>query len=408
MDSLTTAESIWSSTELFGIFANEVQPISDTAQSRVLIPDGLDLETWLCPMDPKDFTLPTYTGFYPRIEKQASIHQFENEENTTLKDSNLNDRSALKNETETTHELQSIIRKPQSKKYDLKQNFEDGLRLNEIKSTTIEPIPISEVKKEPKKTHHKKSHKRTSSELHEKLQIHISGKKYKIWSQDGIFLQISWSEQPQSFMQQTKARIDIYMSLVNSEGAPLSFTLDPARKESTMKIRQFDDKYKVLQLKLERPNIESLFSRNIQLKLGLEESTFNVEFHIPFEMNFLLPNQAELATMTPPKFMKILQNPPLGYFSAVGTSNIVAPDNLQLEQVCNLLATSINCIIVERHPAASSLYGLLCNGIPIVGLVKERQNAKGKKLLSIEIKTGDSKVLEWVNEMVSNFASELI
>ena len=391
-------DSIWAGTDVYDLFNDEIQPIADSAQSRVLIPEGLDLDTWICPMDPNDFMLPSNHSHNSIVQDLIVT-----EEVTKV------DSKAVILDKGTTNELQSIINKPKNRKYDLRQNFEDGLLLRheDIGEPPKSKDKIDNAAKDAMKK--KKKHKRSGSELKEKLQIHITGKKYKIWQNDEMKLEISWPEQPQSFIEKLKVRVELFVSLSNDKGAPILFNMEPLIQDPSIRVVQLYDKYKILVLRLERPNLESLFSKHVGLNLILPEiDRIKIEFDLPMDFNFLLPNQPEMATMTPPKFMKILQNPPLGFFSAVGTSNIVLPDDMKLDQVCNLVANHINCIIVERHFAASSLFGIMSNGVMIVGLVKERQNQKGRKMVSIEIKTGDSKVLEWVIDVLTNFAADLL
>ena len=389
-------DSIWAGTQIFTFFNEEIQPISITAQSRVKLPDGFDLDTWIVPLRSK-----------PELQSLSADIPLQILEVNESGISELEKIEIL--EREQAPELKSIIRKPANRKYELKQDFEDGLKdSNTAPPPSKNPDLSSSNKGKTRPDSRKKAHKRTPSQLKEKILTHMSGKKYRVWSHDGLHLQISWSEQAQSLIQQTKIRLETYLSLLDEKGSPIIFRIEPTETSSSIQVHEFDEKHKILIFRLKRENTDALFSKSVSAALSLPESKMTIQFHLPFDINFLLPNQPELATMTPPKFMKILQTPPLGYFSAVGTSNIVAPEAMDLDQICNSLASAINCIIVERHPEASSLYGLLCNNIPIVGLVKKRLNSKGKKVLSIEIKTGDSKVLEWVIDTLSNFAAELV
>jgi hypothetical protein len=232
----------------------------------------------------------------------------------------------------------------------------------------------------------------------------VNEKRYIVWCNADSSLECFWTEQPAEFQTLLECKLNLHFVLYHS-GKPTSFELQPIPSQGQS--HTTTDLIQTLELALSRPSLDSLFEKQLAANIKLDNTAIPVEFNLPFEINILMPTQMHLASMTPQRFIHLLQQTP-GFFVAVGTTTIMPPANMATDAVCDLIARSISCIVVERHPAGCSLYGALCNGSPIVGLCKEKRNSKGNTVLTLDIKTGDARVLEWVMEIVSKLASEFL
>ena len=144
------------------------------------------------------------------------------------------------------------------------------------------------------------------------------------------------------------------------------------------------------------------------MKLLFQGETWEIRFELPFSINVLLPNQLAVVTMSPQKFMDLLQTPPNDSFTAVGTTFLLPPPDISVHLCIEKIALQISCVIVERLPGAVSLYTQTCTGVPIVGLLKEKRNKAGKLCLNVDIKSESSVVLNWVLETLSSLSSDWI
>jgi hypothetical protein len=395
----------------------ELDPVSESAQQKVPIDANLNLNDWLEPLELNGFDFIEKHSIYDAPPKtaieQLDLTNFYLDGNSPAKSSKLErgqetmERPSLDEPViadKSIDRFSSVLYRPVVKKYALKLNQDD------VQSTGAPTVDHSPVLVEPKKKKEKsekkekkdKKKKKHKEKRRESMLDTLNFGKYTVWQNDQFFVELTLKEHPMDIFERVQLDLEFFLT-VNTPSAPRS-KFEVVVDLPNVEAENCGD-HAVLHIKLERDSVTSWFFGEVQATIKFNNESYHVNFRLPFAINVLLPNHLHVATMTPQKFMETLQNP-ASPFSAVGTSTLLPPTSMSVAIAIENIASQISCIIVERHPGVVSLFGQTCNGISIFGLLKEKRNKAGRLCLAMDIKTGDTVVLEWIMETLSTLSSD--
>jgi hypothetical protein len=399
--------------EILGI---EMNPVSDSAQSKVLEDPELDLHQWLEPLQLNGFEFVSTNTIYEPPGKASIDHldlqsfYLEGKSPTKTRKSpeaTSLERLSLEEPVITTEYTQdrfsSVLHRPVVKKYALKLN-EDDVETSNASVVDHSPVKIElEQDKKNKKDKKKKKKKKTSERRRESILDTLNFGKYVVYQNEQFYIEITVKEHPINILESVCFTLPVFLT-VNDQTSPRT-NFELISDNPALAIENLGD-HSILKIDLKRNALASWFETELQLSIACYNSIFDVSFRLPFAINVLLPNHLNVATMTPQKFMDVLQNPPHGPFSAVGSSTLLPPTMMPVSVAIENIASQISCIVVERHPGVVSLFGQTTNGISIFGLVKEKRNKAGRQCLAMDIKTSDTVVLDWIMETLSTLSSD--
>jgi hypothetical protein len=402
--------------DIFGtLFSGDVEPVAIGAQDSVLVPDGLNLDDWIAPLDLNLYQshITKKPMYEPKLDaRDPNQFYLSSPEKTHSEDISTFDVPITRLSIDSPLKLGamanpdnfiSVNERPVAKKYSLKVT---SIGETNKKSANSSPPNVlvrqstEELETEPSEKKKRKKKKRKDPK--KSVGVPVGSSKYTLWQSEKYLVECTVAEQPLDVQERLEYSLDTIVYLFRTGIGYVDFTIIPTDSND------YPIKDHELILKMKRENLESFFSGSVGLKLSTSEQVIEMNIEIPFEVNILQQTQLKLAQMTPIRFVELLQNPTMGSFTAVGTSTLVPPINLEPYQSCDMIAQTISAIVVERHPGVVSLYGSTVTNCDFFGLIKEKRNKSGRVCLVLDIKTGDEIILTWIMNALSNLASDWI